>query len=729
MKRVVWGACGLALLAACADEGTATSGGSRAANVASEAPATPPGAGPATGALEQDTARLAAVLGAADWVPADASYFSSLVHLKDLWEEISESRAFRRLHGLLAVQMIAHEITTSEPARDLARWRRRSRLLDTGLELAVEAISREAFVYAGRELTDVMGAVMELVGETWAVNVHAELNGAPPQLGHTRLLEAVLRQAEDLRVPPIVVGGRIAAPERARAFLRDVAALVPRSAPFRVNQRALGGGEFYVVRLHPDLIPGWRYELQRELHGRVPAELVVELLDFLQAQRLTVALGLRDDYLLLSVGASEEHLADLGTTTSLAKREDLGGLRRRLRHGLLAFQYRSGALRGTETRLFAGLARGVGNLLGAAPAGETASRPDPRAEVRRFLTKLGTAKTRPPEASVTFRHDGLETFEFGIESGAGDASAPLELLRSATARPLLLAGSRAATVGDDFEQLAALLAAGRRLFEDTIVPTMNATEREDYQVFATNVAPLAEELAAITRGQLLPAIDGAETALLLDDGGPVPDLPWAPTSVTSQLRLPRLAMVAQLNDGEQFVEACGEYRAALNGFMRTFSQRQGVDLFEIPPMAQTRFAGGTLYRLPLPGDWPASLEPHALVRANRLILSMSREQTAALLDGTAPTPDPALVDFAAPANQAVWVDIPALTELLVKDLDVLARHDAKHASAASRKKIHLFLQHVKVVQQALGALRSYSTRTFHEGGVEVRHSWLHVEDA
>jgi len=677
-----------------------------------------PGGAPGAPAAKDPglTDAMAAEFGAAGIVPESCSYFSSTLRLNEQWALVRDSRAVALLMELPAVQAGLAALTGSPQWAEFQRMRAEVPEVALGLEVLADACSQEFFVCFDERWPAVVDALASLYLQT---TLSSFLPG-PNAMADTAV-GAVLDRANELRVPGALVGFRLRDPARARKLLD---AVLPR-LPVPLAKEEIGGGTFHTLRLDAQAIPrSVRRDLNRSLSQMgVGFDRVDSLNAWLNQQTLAIAVGVRGDYLLLSVGADTAQLAALGGKSSLARSKAFAPVRRRFRPGVCSLNYLCADLTGSG-KIDVDAARGaVDGLLawfGDVPAGlPERLRKDVAGLVEDVNTGLPAAHE---EVTISFLERGIESYTFGAVVPSMDASRPLSILKSAGPAPLLAVAGRTLSSKETYDRFAHWCRVGWGYFQEYAVPRMSRGDRKEFDRFQASFVTAIVRFHEATKSKLIPALDATQALFVLDrDGTAMVPIASAP------LRYPRPAIVLEIRDAAQLRSAFAEYRDATNALLEAVAKENpDLEHLRIPVPRSRAFAGGTLfdYALPIPPE--LDLQPHAVVTGDRAVLAIHEDHSAALLKPS-PLPGGGVIDFGKPAGAACWVDIAGITEMLVDDADLVLRQLALDATLDARTA-NVVIQHVPVARKVLGVFKSYASRTWIEGDTSVTHSWLHVED-
>jgi hypothetical protein len=213
---------------------------------------------------------------------------------------------------------------------------------------------------------------------------------------------------------------------------------------------------------------------------------------------------------------------------------------------------------------------------------------------------------------------------------------------------------------------------------------------------------------------------------VVDAEGRFPFLPGASEPLAQPLSYPRPSLVFEVRDTEKLKEAFRRYRETLNRLLRNAERELGSEGFQIPPPMARPHAGGTLYTYPLPAPLGPDLEPHVLLAGNLAIVSIAPSQSKDIVESTTTLPK-GEVPLSEPAGQICWVDLARLTRMVLTDVAIAIDHYGKEGEVDPELAGFAAL-HLPELQKALGALKSYSARVYREGDLQVRHTWIEIED-
>lgn len=681
-------------------------------------------------------------LGAAAWIPEDASYFRSFFRIREQWDALVQSRAWRMFLRLPAVQMALAQVVRHPAYQAFLKQRQTDPLLGDALDVARDAISREIFVYAGAEWIPLVEAVQDLYWDAMLADIRAAAGAGPgPRTSGSAtatLIAKALEHEKELRFPPVVVGFRLSDPAAAERVLAEAVKRFGPSFPSGLEEEKIGEGRYHTLRIDGRWIPPEiRKRVTRGLREEgVPAELVARFNAFLDSQTIALSAGLRGDYLLISVGSGTSHLNAFGQGRPLAASEALAPVRRHLKPGILSLLYVDERLTGAAKLPADEIASEIETFLASQPAGTLPDglAPRLRKDVSALLKDLNEYIPEPaPLVSVSFRNRGIETFTFSAPDPHGlDARERLSIFSLAGGSPLAATASRSQPSLPAYRKIVHWLKVAFGYFEEYLAPQIpDAEDREEYARFEKLFIPALSEIHETTEGFLLPAIDACQGLIVLDDGGELHRVPGSPTRWEAPLRYPRPAIVLEVRDTEKLKQAFARYRETVNRF---FQAAEGVlDLppnLQIPPPISRPHADGTLYTYRLPplaaNAFGPDFEPHAVIAKNLVVLSLSPAQSKAILASTSGPPD-GVVPFSGAAGVVYRVDLARLSRILLDDVWIIVQMLAKEGEIP-RDRLEFIQAHLIPLRDILGAFRSWSGRVFREGDLQVHHNWLDVQD-
>ena len=689
---------------------------------------------------------MRADFGAAAWVPEDAAFFCSMSRLREQWDAIAKSRAVARILELPTVQMALAQARQRPAWRQFEYQRQGNPFVRSIVDLAADAFSSEIFVYADSHWVEVIDTIAEiywrgnLLAISDALDDRVRLGSGdgrerPMRIRRRAFIAACAESAENLRVPPVVLGFRLSAPGPARTTLSALMTNLRKFVPAEIAQETIGGGKYYTARFDGSALPrAFIAERSSELlKAGATLEAVDKLMRLLRSQTLAVSVGLRGDYLLLALGPDTEHLKRLGTGRSLAESRALAPVRQKFKPRMISLSYVDERLCVFGGKLDADdVEAGLNELLQSFPAGVV---PDGlprrlRRDARGLIADLNQSLPEPlPMVAASFLNRGVESYSFLAHApGSWDSTKRLSILSLAGAKPLFACAFRSAPVGSSCERVGHWAEVAYGYFKDFILERLDPSERVHVSEFESVFLVALKNLWSTTLDDLIPAMNGGEGLFVADGNGVLQKLPGDTVPLQRPVAFPRPALVMEVQDADRLKLAFSRFRAIVNEMLRRQADLVGsLDSLEIPAPRSRPHAGGVLYTYPLPEDLTdLGIEPHVLVTDRYVVVSLFAAQSESLVK-TAASPSSQIIRLDAPSGAAFTIDFEPILTMIFQDVRV-ALNRAVDSGQTDPRSASLIWMHLPVLEQVLGTLKSYSGRIYREGALTVRHSWLHVED-
>jgi hypothetical protein len=704
-------------------------------------------------------AEVAKAAGSLQWIPADAAFYATMLRTGEQIEAIAKSRAWAKIKSLPFVQdlwqKVLSELTDEEGKfASLYQWYKKPENRQL-VELLGDMFSTEIFVYGGKDCTPFTKLVQETIGAVRYGPIFATLSGkvgdlSPNELRAKLLIEALAENLDAIKVPDMVIGFKLSKADRAQAQLKrleELAKTLAKKEPRlkgRLKWQKVKDNNFLTLQLDGGLVPWDEIPFKdfEEKEGQYDP-----LIKKLKQLKLTFALGIRDGYLLLSLGESTAPLTRLGQGQLLADRKELKPLAQYAGKRLTSISYLSQPMHaevGTTGADIDGMLEWATSFLPDSLTDKQRKQIDKDVkdlgkDLKQFLPKPG------PVLSLSFLNSrGYESYQYDWSTyPRRDGSKPLTLLNHGGGSPLLVTVERTKVSPDQYQMLVKWIKVAYRYFEEYGVPNLDEDARDKYQEFAKTFGPLFKRMDQATAKMLLPALADGQMGFVLD--GKLKSKQWhkiLPESA-QPLPLPELALIAGVSDAALLRKAFGEYRVALNAMLKGVHDifPDHVPELKIPPPKTAKVKDGTLYFYPFPEDWgvDARILPNGGLGEKVATLSLSKEHSQRLLARTplkvngGPLADlnrplaeatyvnfAGLVDMAAPwIDYATWAIAPRLMGLDLDDAD---------DKVEAHRKLDPVMKQVHTVLEVLKVFRSYASVTYLQDGVWVTHSETVIRD-
>jgi hypothetical protein len=683
-------------------------------------------------------------------MPADTAFFASMLRNGEQFKVIAGSKAWAKLTSLPFVQEMwkggNQQGGFGEQFQQWYKVPENKQLLD----LLLDMVSQEIFVSGGNSWGDFVG----LLSETYAaVNLESSLAGFanPGEDPQERIAHALLKSFEKngnrLQAPELLIGFKINDAAAAKAQLTRLETLLQQAAKQtpelkgRVKREAVGGGDFLTLTLDGKMVP---WETIAPFNAVEKPEQYKAVFQKLKDLQLTVSLGVRGKYVLVSVGPSNAHLSKLGQGKKLIDVPELKPLEKYAGEKLTSIGYSSKAM---NSRL-ASNATGLDSYIemGMKLLGKVELKPEQRARIAKDLTALSqeVKATLPvPGAALDFSFLTAKGYEgYGYDWSdhkTRDGSKPLTILNHVGGNPLVVVAGRNKIDPNAWPQFVRWAKLGHGYFEEFGVPQLPAESKQQYQQFLKAAKPLLARFDDATSKLLLPALADGQVAFVID--AKLSSKQWhnnfPPSPVA--LPIPEPALVVGVSDADKLQKAFGEYRTVVNGLLVELRKvNQDIPEFQLPgPQSRKLKGGGMTYFYPLPAELGLDkrLVPNASVSDKAAALSLSHEHGERLLTATPlKLEGGSLVDGKRPLAAAVHVDWAGTVTLIGGWVEYGAgtfkavNFEHQVSTANAQNPAEDTLKQIRTVFEVLKVFRSYSSVTYQEKGVWVTHRETLIRD-
>ncbi|OAI42197.1 hypothetical protein AYO40_06660 [Planctomycetaceae bacterium SCGC AG-212-D15] len=290
------------------------------------------------------------------FVPAEAAFYSATLRNREQFDAIAKSKAWARLMELPFIQTAWKEASAElnkkggalEQLEAFRKDPENQQLLDLGMDM----LSTEFFFYGDESVNQVLDLYSRVQGASRFGTILAMAKGENKGMEVNELqLHMTMKSLQDnidlIKVPDLVFGFRLKDTERAEAQIKRLETLIKgpiNQQPMlkgRLKRVPLGGKDFLTFTLDGAMIP-WE-----EIWTKVEKEEgeFDKLKKKLKSMTLSISMGVRGQYMLVSIGASTKHLTKLGKPTSLATRPEFQPLAKHTDKRIIDIGYVSKDLR------------------------------------------------------------------------------------------------------------------------------------------------------------------------------------------------------------------------------------------------------------------------------------------------------------------------------------------------------------------------------------------------
>jgi hypothetical protein len=691
-----------------------------------------------------------------DWAPADASFYTSSLRLREQWEIVTNSNAWQKLKEMPAVQMglqYVQLLTAFGPGAQVRPY-----LEDPAYEdwrgLLHDAISNEVFVFGDKSATDFLEAMYTIMN---AMQIQASLvDPDDSQTSAQVILNSLNAHVDKLATPGLVIGFKVTDKARAakqvdelKEILEGQIAAVPQLEG-KFKKQSVGGSDFLVLELDGGMIdiPWEDYEQEAGQYDKLKEKL--------KKLKAAICIGVRDDYLLVAIEPSVEAIGKLGTGPKLSEAKELQPLAKYADRKLIAVSFLSKrfveTLSNTDQQI-----ENMVNLVRQALA-QSDLEEDAQKRIGKDLDELaGDLKKVLPKPGATMGFSyltdrGIESYshDWG-ENNVYDGSKPLSLLDHVGGNPLLAYVARGKYRPEDYQLVQKWVRKGYQYFEEYGVPALDDEQQETFKKIKEIGTPLVKRLDKATGELLMPALADGQSGLVLDAklisskwfrGMPQDDQP---------LPMIELAVVFGVSDAAMLKKAVDEYKSIADDLVEELKKEvpDSVPADYTIPKAKTRevkTAAGTgtiyFYTLPEEAGVDAQLTPNAGLSDRVAVLSVSPKQSARVL---ADTPlkvgsGGPLADRTKPMSAAMFFDWAGTVDALTPWADYAVKEVMASFSpnfdeegniqppAGDNPATKEYIEQMHTVLSVLKCLRTYESASYPQDGATVTHSVTEFKD-
>jgi hypothetical protein len=685
-------------------------------------------------------------------VPDDVAAYSASLRLREQYDAVVNSQAWAKLKTIPVIQMglglygMQASSPQSVPGKINAFLNDPDtrKLIDVGTDLA----SNEMFGYADHDFVDTVQLAQRVAGAMrygpMMLQLSGKSDGDQGSMQARILIAALAKNLPLIKVPTVVLGFKTSNAtavkeqlDRLEKLAKERLEEVPKLKG-RFQRTTVDGFEYLTLSLDGEMIP-WEQipaeEMDKLQDSKADAEKVIARVKQL---KLTVAIGLRDDYLLVAIGPSTDALARLGKGKPLADRPELAPVRKFAQQRLISVGYLSKAM---SARLGAGK-EDIDELLQTAeallplaklPAEETAQiRKDAAALAKDVKTLLPASGAMMEFSYLTAK--GSEGYSYDwTQQPWIDGSKPLGLLQHVGGNPLLAAAARSKVSVANYDLIAKWVGVAYRYVEKYAVPKIPEDKRAEFDKFVKNVTPLVHRLDEANRQLLLPALADGQTAVVLDAKLKSKQFLAALPATEKPMPMLEPALVVGVSDAELLKKACVEYRAILDGLIDALRQVEDSKIpedFKIPEAKVIESKLGTIYAYALPAAWgvDGKIAPNAGLAKSVAVVSLSQKHTERLLADAPLKVDGQALKMTRPLAGAVIFDVAGLVDAITPWVDFGVQKVVQKQAQDETADASAYISQAHIVLDVLKVVRNVVSESYLEGKVLVTHTRVEIRD-
>ncbi len=683
-------------------------------------------------------------------IPADAAFYSSLLRNREQLEALLHSNAWAKIMAMPSVQMGLAMFNGqaqqpgSPAAQGLAALENPE--IKKLLDLAIDMGSNEIFFYGGENINVFAELAQSVVSKMrygpillQAAGEGQAANGE--KLQAKLLLEALIENLDKVVVPDVVVGFRLnnpAAANEALIKLETIVNLTMEAQPMlkgHFNKEKIDKYEYLALRLNGEMIPWdalpldeWKQLVDDENDWQ-------KLVDHIKKMEFYLVLGVRDNYLLVSLGSSLDGIKNLGSTERLIDQPEFAPLKKFLDKRLVSVGYVSKDLNeqlNNSAKQIDDLHDFLVQLLPLANLTD-----EQNEQIGSDAEKLAdNLKDMLPEigAGMGFEfltENGYEGYRYAWGKHPGlDGSQPLGLLKHVGGNPLLGILGRGKVSIEDYDIAVKWAKVGWKYVNELLLPNIPEGDREKAKAFLDDLAPLLVRFNKAYRDMLLPALADGQFGLVIDAKLKSKQIHNSLPVLDKNLPIIEPALIVGVSNADLLRKAISEIYAVCNDSIDLIRKHQPEAIppdFKLPQPKLVKQSGGMIYSYPLPQEWGVdkNIVPNAGLADDVAVLTLSTQHTQRLLKETPLKVGGVLLKTDKPLAVAVWLDCSELLNAGTPWAEYVLERIPEEQLGGQKQ---LVIGQVKTLLEVLRVIKSFTSETYLEDKCFVTHSQLEIHD-
>jgi hypothetical protein len=715
-------------------------------------------------------------------VPHDAAFLSSSLRLRQQYDMLVGSNAYKAIMNLPAVKraLDSYDEQRSTPGSPFSTVESFLELPDNkaAAELLADMVATDTFVYgepscvsfwklvrtvmeaqqraglaAGRE--DMVVEEMPDDAADDDLKIEAFAADVDTRRGARVALETLADNLDLLVVPDVVWGFKTTKRDVAVAQLdrlETLAASLLEGDPdgaTAVARRKIAGGE--VLTFTVDGSRGPWADVERELAAAAGDDQRAEqVFDRLRDLDLVLAVGLVGDWVIVSLGDSADHLDKLAIPGSgrkgLLDLPVFAPLRADAGRPLTAVSYVSESFAEAVADPEAGLDSMVAALDGLETVEELPAEAvdDIRGLAKRAAGEYGRRLPQPgPWMGYSFLTDrGYEGYAWNWSRNQPfDGDRRLDLLEHVGGAPLAVLATRIKSDRAAFDAAVEIAAAAWQLGLRHGRPSMDDDERKSFDALAERLTPFAARLVTALREKVIASLADGQIALVLDAKGRAAKPQRRLPSSAEPLPIVEPGIVLPVADPKLFKDGLNDLFALADEFteaVRELDPRAMPETYRIPEPDRAKSDGGSVWSWALANaGLDEQIRPAIGVGDEVVVLSLVPKQAGRMLAESGLETGTQLTKFDEPLAAAAAVDVAGLIDAARPWVVYLTRYGCvqqREGEVDPRRQLSAddetpeakdALEHVAVILEALKSLRVAVAETSYREGALVTH-WRNV---
>jgi hypothetical protein len=719
-------------------------------------------------------------------IPQDAAFVSSSLRIREQYDSLVNSNAFKSILQLPAVRraLDSLEEQRSTPGSALSTFDTFMQLPENedAVELLADMVATDTFVYgepscvsfwqlvrkvaeaqqrasvgeaSGGEADIVVESIEEEDGDRDTDLLAAQAGSADAVRQARAVLTALAGNLDLVVVPDVVWGFKTAKGDIATDQIKRLEVLATlmlqadQDLALAVNRKKIANGEVLTLTLDGNQAP-WDEIARSAVEVTGDAEGVAKLFGRLKELDVVIAIGRVGDWVIVSVGDSADHLEKLVLPNSGRKGLlTLPPFTPLAAHGdkrLTGISYLSESLceavnsSRSDLESLLGVVDQLDESVGVTAEAKKDFRGLAEKAVDEWVKRLPEAG---PWMSFSFLNDrGYEGYAWNwARNQPFDGTKRLDLLEHAGGAPLGVMVSRMKNDPEGLDAAIELVRGGWTLVQKHGRGELEVDEREKLDAFAEHVAPLGGKFATILRDKIVKSLADGQVGLVLDSKGRSKRVQGKLPSSPEPLPLLEPAVVVSLADPKLFREGLSDLFALGDEFTDALRQMDPAAVpegYRIPEPEKAKVDDGSVWSWKLVNSrLDDQIRPAIGVGDEVAVFSMTPKQAGRMLVESRLETGSQLAKFDEPLAAAASFDVAGVIDALepwityltrygcVQDRDGVVDPDVELTAADETEQAKEVLEHVRVVLAAAKSLRAAAAETSIQGDAVVTH-WQNV---
>lgn len=678
-------------------------------------------------------------------IPADASFYGSMLRNRQQYDAFVKSNAFAKIKAMPAVQlglsMYAMQSQNPNSPAGMAEKARENPEAKRIINLFADMVSNDIFFYGDKDCIQFVelaqnlmsalryqGAILDATGE--AKNLHGK------RMEAKIVIDTLSEHIDQVKIPNVLIGFRLKKPSAASEALIKLEMLLNvmmEAAPElkgHLNRETIDETEYHVLRLNGQMIH-WNKIPLDEIKKVAKSEADFQkLIDHVKAMEFVIALGVRENDLLVSIGSSTDCIKKLGTGPRLLDRPELKPMEKFADKPLVSVGYVSKEFNEhinnnvkniDDLRDFLVQMLPLAKLTDAQTDQLSKDIESFAEDIKSSLPALGAV------VGFEFLTDkGYEGYQYAWGANQLDGSKPLSLLNHVSGSPILALVGRAKHSDDKNGKLEKWAQVVWKDIEELALPRIPEKDRAQVAAVLADVKPLLIRLHTTMRDMLGPALADGQIGFVVDAKLLSKQFIQTMPELKKELPMLRPAIVVGVSDANLLRKAMGELYAIANDAInvaRKYNPEIPVDL-RIPDAKVSQATDGTLYTYTVQGV-DSKIVPNAGLSDKVAVLSLSTDQTELLLKDMPLKVDGVLTNTDRPLAVAAAFDWSELVKAITPWVNYALEQMSDQQLAGQKGAA---IAQANTILEVLGTIKNVTSETYVEGDHLVSHTQLEIHD-